>query len=186
MKMNENEGFSLIELVVVITIMIVLTTMATISISAMSNREAKEALQMLQGQLNSTQSYAMSKTIAYGEIELREDGYYYVLTYGKGGHKKSSEAKLCSKDCRMLYKTALEDVSIPIDGEHPCILSFSKSSGAFLPMIDGVEGDAFNYKFKTGENGTKSDVYCEEILIKRGDYSGKVKLYPKTGKFVVE
>ena len=186
MRMKKDKGFSLIELVVVIAIMVILTLGISIGISALSNREAKEALQMIQGQLTYTQSYAMSKTIAYGEIEQRDDGYYYVLTYGKGERRKISEKKLCSNDCQILCKTTSEDAGTPIDEEHPCILSFSKSSGSFLPMIDKVEGDAFVYKSKTGENGIKSDSYCEEILITRGNYSGKITLYPKTGKCVVE
>ncbi len=176
--MKKKQGFSLIELIVVIAIMVVLTVGITLSLSTMFNWDAKGAVQKMESQIAYTQSLAMTKTFACGEILLADDSYIYKTTYGLGTRQKIDAKKICSNETKIYY--CLEDGSWQmIDESHPLRLSFQKSSGAFLPMIESFdENGIFTY--------CTPEAYCKGIKVVRGDYVKELVLYPKTGKVKVK
>lgn len=179
---QRNQGFSLIELVVVIAVMTVLTLGIGLSLSSLTNQKVHTTAESIKSRLQYTQNQAMSKTVAYGQIMLdEEDNYVFFVSSGTKSAKKESRKKLgTSKEMTLYFKTnkdVAEGKGVQIDRTHPCTLTFQKSSGALQPMVKLEE---------EGEISYESGVYCEEILIVSGERREKIKLYPKTGKMEIE
>lgn len=178
---NDNRGFSLIELIVVITIMTILTVGIAMSISAVTNKKVKATVDEIKSELSYTQSLAMSKKMAYGEIVVKEDGYYYFdIVYGTNEMKKKEEKLYKTSDIQISYVTNQDDGNskgTTVDESHPCILSFVKSSGAFQPMltVDDPINEPEVYSFREG-------VYCKKIIVtSKSGYSQELELFPNTG-----
>lgn len=179
---QRNQGFSLIELVVVIAVMTVLTLGVLLSLSALTNQKVRTMAKTIKSQLQYTQNQAMSKSVAYGQILLDdEDNYVFVLFSGTGSAKKESRKKLgTSKEVNLYFKTNQDesgDRGTMIDKTHPCTLTFQKGSGALEPMVKMESHGGISYE---------SGVYCEEILIAANERQVKIKLYSKTGKMQIE
>ena len=179
---RDNKGFSLIELVVVIAIMVIMTVGLTLSISSATNRKAKAAVDEIKSQLSYSQSLAMSKKIAYGQIVLDADGYYYFENVYGTKDIKSTRKKLYKKDdITISYLTNKDGVGSSgtvVDEGHPCILSFVKTTGAFQPML--TVADPVNspevFVYQTG-------VYCQKIIVESDNgFRRELQLYSKTGK----
>lgn len=180
---DKNRGFSLIELIVVIAVMTVLTLGITMALSTVGNRKVRSAAEIVKSQLLYTQSQAMSKTLAYGQIVENKDGMYvFVQTGGTGDKQRVSEKKLySSKEIEIYYKTnkdGAQSQGTKIDSKHPCTVTFRKSSGSLEPMVVFDENHKMSYQ--TG-------VYLDKIIVTSSN--GKeveLKLFSKTGKIQIE
>lgn len=179
---RDNSGFSLVELVVVIAIMVIMTVGVALSISSVTNQKTKSAADEIKTQLSYTQSLAMSKKMAYGQIIQEADGFYYFVTvYGTGNIRSSKEKLYSGKEIQISYVTNKDTVGSAgtiVDEEHPCILSFVKTTGAFQPMltVEDPENAPENFAYQT-------DVYCEKIVVEsKNGFRRELMLYPKTGK----
>ncbi len=179
---NDNKGFSLLELVVVITIMTILTVGITMSISAVTNKKAKAAIDEIKSELSYTQNLAMSKKLAYGQIVAKEDGYYYFdIVYGTNDIRTKEKKLYKTSDIQISYVTnqdAGNSEGTTVDSDHPCILSFVKTSGAFQPMltVSDPENSPEAYSLQDG-------VYCTKIVVtSENGYQQELELFSKTGK----
>lgn len=178
-----NEGFSLIELIVVIAIMTVLTLGLVMGLSSVFHMEEKTAVEIICGKLRYTQNSAMAKSFAYVSIEQGSDGYYISIVEGRGDKQRQEHKKLCSLETKISYTTSMGSGQQVIDETHPLRLTYQKTSGAFAPMIDRVEeNDTFTFVSYQDEGGTTRDCYCTGITLERDDRIRHIILYPKTGK----
>ncbi|MDD6193609.1 MAG: prepilin-type N-terminal cleavage/methylation domain-containing protein [Lachnospiraceae bacterium] len=180
---QRNEGFSLIELIVVIAIMTVLTVGLVMGLSSVFHMEEKKTVETICGKLNYTQNSAMAKSFAYIAIERESDGYYITLVEGRGERQRKEHKRLCSLETTISYTTSNDGNVQEIDETHPLALTYQKTSGAFAPMIDHIEeNDTFVFVSYQDEEGTARDCYCTGIVVTRDDRSSSIVLYPKTGK----
>lgn len=160
--MKKNEGFSLVELIVVIAILAVLGAGAVMGVGMLCGWQVKECVSLLDGGLNETRTEALSKQTAYLTISCDEKGSYYMEVTGK------PKEKLAGDKITITYTTDAGDEETAITAEQPLSLSYDRSSGAFLPMKD-------------------TDVYCTAICVRMGEErSVSIKLIKSTGKHIVE
>lgn len=178
--MRENKGYSLIELIVVIAIMVVLTGMLVWGFSSVTNQEAKKAISLIDGYLNQTQTTAMTKTQGYCMISMDAEGNYFA-SLQDGTSKKLGDSKLVI-DYQLEGTTGWKSIT----KSQPLILSYEKSSGAFLPVITQVESDRYVYLTTKGGDNSDISAYAASIRIQKGNYEKQIQLYPKTGKHQVE
>lgn len=180
---QQNRGFSLVELIVVMAVMAILALAVGAGVSNLSNRKARAIVSNLDSHLSYTQSSAMAKSCAYMKLYV-EDGSYYVED-AAGKVTKIGGAS----DAAVSYTTTEQDMQQQLGEGTELILSYEKSSGAFLPIISRVqrEGDGVRFEYRTspGSGGTLRDVYCKTIVVSNGNYSQTIVLHPKTGKHEV-
>ena len=93
--MKRNEGYSLVEMIIVIAIIAVMTAAAMVTLTIMHNAKAKEAASTLEDALSQTQGYAKGKMVVIGgtnqpdyrfalAIHKQGDRYYVKKGYYKG------------------------------------------------------------------------------------------------------
>lgn len=160
--MKQNEGFSLVELIVVIAILAVLGAGAVMGVGMLGGWQIKECVSLLDGGLNETRTEALSKQMAYLTISCDENGSYYMEVTGK------PREKLAGDKITITYTTDAGEGETAITTEQPLSLSYDRSSGAFLPIKD-------------------TDVYCTTICVRIGEEKcTSIKLVKSTGKHIIE
>lgn len=160
--MKKNEGFSLVELIVVIAIVAVLGTGIIMGIGMLSSWQLNKCVNLLDGGLNEARTEALSKQTAYLTISCEENGCYYMEITGKPAEK------LAGDKITITYTTDAGEDETAITAEQPLRLSYDRASGAFLPIAD-------------------TDVYCTAIHVRMGEEkSAVIKLIKSTGKHTIE
>ena len=162
---KKNEGFSLIELIVVIAIMTILTVGIAISLSSVSSQKAKAAIKTIYSSLEYTQTAAMAKATAYLEIYQKDDGYYLAVVEGSATQPVCKEKKLCDDSVTISYTTKGSMVAQKID-ETPLQITYDHVTGVILPVGNAADG---------------SPIYCNGIIVSKGSYEGQIDLVPETG-----
>lgn len=83
--MNKNEGYSLVEMIIVIAIIAIMTAAAMVTISIIHNAKAREAASTLEDALSEVQNNAKGKMCVVGDTQ--EPDYRYALSVYKDGNK---------------------------------------------------------------------------------------------------
>lgn len=176
--MKQNKGVTLVELVVVMAVLAVLLAAAFTGFGMLSNWNLNQCTDSIDAALNETMVNAMSKEACALTISVDAKGVSYLNVTGQ------QTQKLADTRITIFYKKSgsLEEVSI--SPGHPLILSYSRSSGAFLPIITAVNETTGAYEYL--KNGTQN-VYCSEIIIKMGSQRiREIKLEKDTGKHYIK
>lgn len=174
--MQNNKGFSLIELVVVIAIVAVLAGGSVLGIGSLAGWRVTNCASDIDSAMKNTRVNAMSKSSAYMQIRCDSDGKYFLMESGK------QEDSIAKGNVSIRYETDKGDVVDITDGSS-LILSYNRSSGAFMPIITNVAGDG-TYTFLTDSGGAY--VYCRKIIVTNGRKTKTITLVKDTGKHTLE
>lgn len=179
--MKQNEGFSLVELIVVIAILGVLSTAAVVGIGMISGWRINKCVSLLDSGLKETRTDALSREAAYLIISCDENGNYYME-----GTKHPQE-KIAGSPIKIVYMTDAKTDEEMITPDHPLVLSYDRASGAFLPILEWDAEHSTYVQKQTGEGADISYVYCTSIQICAGEEkSTTIRLVKSTGKHTIE
>lgn len=178
--MKNNKGFSLLELIVVIAILAILSGIVITAMMNTGSFKVKKATELLKVSIGETKIEAMSKNMASLTILRDTSGTYYIQR-GEG-----EKEKLVKGNVTISYTEEGSGIETPVESGHPLQFSFSRSSGAFTPIIDSINADG-SYQYRTvNSGGTSEVVYCSSIIINCGSRSNRIMLVKDTGKYYVE
>lgn len=165
-NINDNRGFSLVELIVVILIMAIVGGGATVGIMTMYSADAKKCTTIISSELSNARIQAMTKSqevTVY--IHEGETGKYYIdIIYDDDYANPYESERITSKATIQYMETATSPATdIPAGGIK---LAFDRGSGAF------------NFT-----SGTFNKCYC--IIVTASNVS-TVYLVEDTGRNYVE
>lgn len=185
--MKRNEGFSLVELIVIIAIIAVLGTATVAGTGMLTGWNMNKCVEMLDGGLSETRVSAMSKGAAYLTITRDTEGNYYMEMTG------SPEEKIASGNISITYTTQVEGSTELTEGTEittakPLILTYDRASGAFSPVVESYNLGTGECNFvMSGEGENLSYVYCTSLEISAGESkSVTIRLVRSTGKHSIE
>lgn len=174
--MQNNKGFSFIEMIVVVAIMAVLVSGIVVGIGSLAGWRVTDCASDIDSAMKNTKINAMSKFSAYMKIYCDSDGNYFLKESGKQAEK------IASGGISIKYKNHNGVITDITEGS-PLILSYNRSSGAFMSVITSVAEDG-TFTFLTGEEG--SYLYCSQIIITNERKTKVITLVKDTGKHTLE
>ncbi len=176
-----NQGFSLVELIVIMIIVVILATAVVVAFVNSEDQKTKSSATLVSKYLDNVMNYSMTKGNAYLTLEYDDDsGRYYV----KDSENHSEKLSPAIEVSYHIENSENENV-IAIDEENDkLMLSFSRTNGSFTPIIKSVNADGTFVYETTGDSN--SNVYVDKIYIKCNDSTKVIHLYTKTGVYEIE
>ncbi len=164
--MKRNQGYSLVELIVVIAIMAVLTGTLAISVSAIGGFKAKECAKNIQSYINKTRVNTMGKNSVVLHLYKGADGAFYAQTITNG---TADAAQVIGKKTVTVRYTDGDDLSAASELDDTGVyIQFDRSSGAMqLPAVG-------------------PSIYVHKISVSQGSRTYVLTIYKETGKVVSE
>ena len=175
-----NQGFSLVELIVVMIIMVIMATAVVVGFVNSSAQKVKASTELVTKYLNNTLSYSLSKGAAYLELsyDSSKDRYTVRTKYGTGKGEESSEQ--LEKGVVVTYDIENGATGNTFSEEGNTLrLSYNRNNGSFTPIITAVDDETMTITTDPA-NRKVSDIY-----ITCNDSGKKVHLYTKTGEYEV-
>ena len=163
--MKNNQGFSIVELIIVIAIISILIGVGLGSISYTQGLRANSTAEKILSVIEECKTVAPSKYETSLIIQINDSGDIEAIVQTQA-----------SKEDNIVQ----ESVTV---GQSDTIVSFEKNNGG----VSLLEEESLTIKFDrtTGAFDTTTD-YCEKIYIERGGVTKTITLEPKTGKVWVE
>lgn len=154
-KIKNNQGLTLVELIVVIAIISVITGMTTLGISFLTNSRVKKAYSELLSSYSEARLNTMSKTNA-SDLKLTfDDGKYYVEIGNQG------RSEILSNPYSISYFDS-NNVEHNIDASNPSLtISFYRATGGIKPISAGVYVEKINVSGKQVQIVPDSGKYRE-------------------------
>lgn len=137
MKMKNNKGFSLIELIIVIAILSIVTSTAVVSVGYLYSSNVKSTLKKMNSALLKTQSYTTTKSIESRDIALKitKDSTGCVLHYvdASGADIDGMEPEKIGNS-RIYVALEYDNGTIQtVDTSTPGYVYFDRATGGLLP-----------------------------------------------------
>lgn len=187
-RKSNNQGFSLVELVIVMAIMAVVVTTVGLSISLVSGRKVKKCADEIVSTIERTRVLSLGKDQGQVEFILSQDdasGDYHVRIYqGSNASDGPILDRVVGKDpieVKVRFSDGTEEVlgnilgnsphAIDASGEKGLRLIFNRASGAFEKGTN-VAGDV-----KT---------YCDKIVVTGNGRTIEITTVGPTGKILQE
>ena len=164
MKKN-NEGFSLVELIIIIAVMAVLTVSIVTYTGLIGDSNAKKCAKELGNSLSETKVCAMSRAEAKLIVYADSSGVYVKKV--QSGRADKTE-KIGKKGVKLGYidiRNSTTYTAVGTTEDTGIVIQFDRASGACKKMDSGK--------------------YCYGFKITAGDASYKVNIEPLTGKIAV-
>ena len=187
-RKSNNQGFSLVELVIVMAIMAIVVTTVGLSISLVSGRKVKKCADEIVSTIERTRVLSLGKDQGQVEFILSQDasGDYHVRIYqGSNPSDDPILDRVVGKDpigVKVVFSDGTEaelgDIlgntphAIHAAGEGGLRLIFNRSSGAFEKGTNAVGGDV-----KT---------YCDRIVVTGNGRTIEITTVGPTGKILQE
>lgn len=173
--MEQNKGFSLIELIVVIALITVLMSVGILQMRMVRGYYAKQCAEEVEAQLNKVQITNMARKATELVIykNVTDNEYYAKIIENKGtALEKFTERKLGRSSLEITYSMDSKDTDIrTLDGTAPITIVFDRATGE-LKRMDGTNA-----------------IGCHRIWIKQRGNDQKVytiTIYQETGKIEVD
>jgi type II secretory pathway pseudopilin PulG len=179
---------SIVEVLVVIAIIGIMAASGAAVFVSQSDFYARKAASSISEALSQTRANALARESAWMKLEYDSTKNTYILTTSFGTEAEDLGNRFnITFESKTKRDVTSETHDLKTDG--PVILSYNRSNGAFLGMIDSISsstdsGDGkehitFTYK----QDGIGDDYYCTRITIKQGEeHEYDMTLYPDTGK----
>lgn len=187
-RKSNNQGFSLVELVIVMAIMAIVVTTVGLSISLVSGRKVKKCADEIVSTIERTRVLSLGKDQGQVEFILSQDtsGDYHVRIYqGSNASDDPILDRVVGKDpigVKVFFSDGTEAVlgdiagntphAIHAAGENGLRLIFNRASGAFEKGTNAVGGDV-----KT---------YCDKIVVTGNGRTIEITTVGPTGKILQE
>ena len=188
-KKSNNQGFSLVEMIIVIAIMAIVVTTAGLSISVVSGRKVKKCADEIATTIERARVLALGKDQGQVEFILSQDtstGEYHVKIY------QGSNASDDPVSDRIVGKTPIEiqvsfsDGSVykleDISGSMPHAIHAAREKGLRL-VFNRASG-----AFEKGTNvaGSDTKTYCDKIVVTGNGRTIEITTVGPTGKILKE
>lgn len=135
---KNNQGISLVEVIVVVLIVGIMASVLIVNIGYVYNTNITRAANELSDLLDLARTQSMSMVEDSLEIRVvRESSNYYVKTYKMPGNVEINSEELCSSSLTISYDVGSGLVSIPPGGF--VSISYKKSSGSFITSVKEIQ-----------------------------------------------
>jgi len=184
--MKNNEGLSLVELIIVVSIMAVLIGFISIGFNVVSGMDAKECANDLNAYLKETKTSALSKDYQELKIYVGADGKSYVdFVVYQYQDDPANPGVVLPDPVPVVSRTELigkSSVSIQCKFSDGSLLNIGTASGNVTLGFDRASG-AFTY---AKINDIQTSLYCTQINITKKSRSYTIELIPSTGKQILK
>lgn len=172
MKKN-NDGFTLVELIVVIAMMVIFIGVISVNIGRLTGYDAKESYKKISSAITENKIETLGKAKMTGDIYLEiyrddSDRNLYVQTIHNGRSSKDVVKKTkLNKRGRASVSYELSDGTKVenVGNSNPLVICFNRASGAIVDINDGYKVSGLKY-----------------IYITAGSYKYTIDIVPATGK----
>ncbi len=167
---KDNRGMSLIEVVIVVAIIAVIGAVMTVGLSSFLSKPAEECASKLSTALKAARVSTMGKQSVVLKLYEKDD-YIYLREEitASGGTTETKDIKIGEKGVEVTYTTSDGTSGIALGGAaSPLVFQFNRPTGGLKPI------------------SASPNIYCEEVLVKKGTREMKVKIAYLTGKVSLE
>ncbi len=172
--MKKNNGFSLVELLVVITIMALLVGMLGVGISVVINKRVSTAASNTKDILQAAQQVAMSKNGSYVEISVNSEGKTIVKAKTDTSTVFESLEIDDSIQVYAIVSNATNPILIDGDNADKLQITWKRESGAFSEstiLLNSVETTGF---------------FCDGLKFVKGNKTVTLDFARQTGRVKVK
>lgn len=193
---KKNNGFTLVEIIVVVSIMTILLGVMSLSLNAILGFRVQRAANSIGAALDKTKVEAMSRLVGEMKLEKTKDGTYisyYLHRGGKGEIREEDREKIAPVKTQISYQTTSkngtvsEECSLGIGDS--MILTYDRETGGFRPIQnDVVKNPEMWETLTTGSHDVKfedSDNYCTKIIVRGGFRTRNVILDRYSGSYEI-
>ena len=181
-----NQGFSLVELIVIMIIIVVLATSVVVAFVNTSDQKVKASATLVSKYMDNVLNSSMTKGSAWLRIRYDADKEAYYVEDSDGHSEKLSSGVSVSYDIENGAKNnAINVQSSEQSSEQSSglMFSFSRVNGSFSPIIDSINSDG-TFKYRT-QGDSMTNIYVDKIHITSGDSARTIILYVKTGVYEI-
>lgn len=177
----DDNGFSLIEILVALAIMGVMSGLLIVSMGIIPRTDAKACANGLKTAIGQTKILTMGKKQTTFELKHDStDGKYYTveITDDGMGNVTTSDPELCGK------RNVVVSYHIESTGVEP-----ADDEGSFIPLN---KGDSLTLSFDRGsgkeiQGGSPgASTLCDAIMVQGGGATYMIRIYTATGKLVLQ
>lgn len=188
-RKSNNQGFSLVEMIIVIAIMAIMITTVGLSLSLVSGRKVKKCADEIVSTIERTRVLSLGKDQGQVEFILSQDassGEYHVRIYqGSNASDAPVQDRIVGKDpieIKVLFSDRTEAALGSISGNTPHAIHAAGENGLRL-IFNRASG-----AFEKGTNAIGSDVktYCDKIVVTGSGRTIEITTVGATGKILQE
>ena len=196
-KSEKNQGFTLIEVIIVVAIFAILLGIMIPSLNAVFGFHVRRTTESVSGALDRTKTEAMNRLVAEVKLSyVAGDGYYitYYLDRGKNGSndetiKEDQAEKIAPAKTRISY-TDDKGVSHNMweSGNASLILTYNRATGGFRKIqTEAIGQEEILSQLEMGNDVMfhDSDSYCQSITILGGGSQKSIYLNIDAGTYEV-